>query len=308
MDTGTKPRITLWDVCVVGILLAFAWNGSATTILLAVIAFFLYLRIRASPAKSAPALESKIPAPESETDSDENVFIIHNDELRGGGTTGAEIVLDVDVSHSPCKNHFRLRSHFDTDVGKSEYEYRIEGTDVFVRLLHDYSEDYTGGPEWKGWDVRDGVVLENDIRDRYEKQNQHLPESVKSINDVSDKAADLKKATEWTQLVPVSFGGLKYFILSKYLPTAGARRYLRQELERLKLGVNSITKEAAKLGYEPDESRGLRLIKGRQPPAEEDIVKIWEAASIDRPEFYSGVKLIAVLQELLGDKTEARSG
>jgi hypothetical protein len=302
---GIKPRITFWDVCVVGILLALAWNGSATTILLAVIAFFLYLRIRPSPAKSASALESKSPAPESETDPDENTFIIQNEELRSGGTDRAEIVLDVDIGLNPCKNHFRLRSHFDTHVGKSEYEYRIEGTDVCVRLLQDYSEDYTGGPEWKGWDVRDGVVLESDVRDRREKQNQHLPEQfAKSIENISDRIADLNKATEWTQLVPMGFGGLKYFILSKRLPTADARRYLRHEMERLKLGVNWITKEAAKLGFEPDESRGLRLVDGHDPPTEEDIEKMWAAASIARPEFYSSVRLIAVLQELLGDKTE----
>lgn len=299
---GIKPRITFVDVCVVGILLAFAWKGSATTILLAVIAFSLYLVIRPAPAKPDPALDSEIPSPASETDSDDNIFIVHNEMLRGDVTNKAEIVLDVDISLNPCKNHFRLRSHFDTNVGKSEYEYRVEGTDVCVRLLNDYGEDYTGGPEWKGWDVRDGVVLENDIRDRRESQNQHLPEQlVKAVDNISDRTADLTKATEWTELAPMNFGGLKYFILSKRLQTADARRYLRQELERLKTGLNSITQQVAKLGFKPDESRSLRLIDGQDPPTEEDVVKMWEAAGISPPEFYVGMRLIWILQDLLGD-------
>jgi hypothetical protein len=100
--------------------------------------------------------------------------------------------------------------------------------------------------------------------------------------------------------------GMKYFILRKKLPQAGARRYLRQELERLKLGEIGFFKEGEKYGLEPDESSldGLKLMEGKSEPSTEDWKKLFASAQtygISDVEFSWGKKLKGVPEKLLGN-------
>jgi hypothetical protein len=139
------------------------------------------------------------------------------------------VTLDSDIEHRPCLNHFRLYSRidsrYDIDIRESEYEYRTDDTKVFVRLLQDYSAG-TGGEEWC---VRGGVVMEDDMRARHAAMQVGVPARVieglrLSGLGIDESIADLKKKTEWSELLPSHWNGLKYFILSKKLPRERATK------------------------------------------------------------------------------------
>ncbi len=270
------------DGLVFGALVALAWGSSAQTVLLAAIAFLLYLLVRPNPSK--PTDHPPVAA------SGGNEFVVERDEL-----SLSEIELDVDINYRPRKNHFRFDSRFDTASSDAEFEYKLEGTKVFVRLLHESSEDI--GVK-KHWDIRDGVVQEADIRERSKTEIGFIKHSA------DGKIAALKKAVEW-QEIPSSYGnGLKYFILYKNLPTDDARRFCRQEIERLKRGGDRFIEEATKIGFILDETSKwrLRLPDGVDPP-EDERRKLFESISsfgISYDEFTMAPGLIAALDKYLG--------
>jgi hypothetical protein len=279
-------ELTLGDYVVALFLIVIAWRGSAQVVLLAVIALLLYLVVRfyvfhLTQVKAIPETES--------VNDDEQVFEVDSGEL-----VSQKIELDVDINYRPYKNHFRFYLRYDTSQSVSEYEYRIEGTDVFIRLLQDRYQD-AGVP--KTWDVLDGVVQETDVRARWGKEVAVLR------RDGEKDMADLKKRTEWSKVSSSSWGGFKYFVLAKNMAQSDARRFLRQELERLKMGISSFTKQAAKLGLEPDDSWGLRLADGRLGTLSDDEFNKLKASAetfgIFYLEFIAGNKLIAVLQKLV---------
>jgi hypothetical protein len=152
------------------------------------------------------------------------------------------VELGVDFDRRPAVNHFRTTSRYYT----SDHEYRIDGTSVFCRLM----EDRHGGPgvsEYK--DVRDGVVLESAIRER----NRATPRDYFHGFNVDDEIDQVRREVEWHEMGPLFRErwedsrlriGLKYFILAKKLPRPDARRYLRQELERLTTRLNNRLKVA----------------------------------------------------------------
>jgi hypothetical protein len=264
---------------------------SPTVLLLCIVAFFLWLRARPSPKTDTPSL-AEVPAPEK--DPDENTFII--DEHTYGGSS---LDLDVDLRHKHCEGHFVRQSRFEECSGGSEFEYRVEGTEVFQRLLHDYEDAPIDG---RTWDVRDGVVLEIDTRERNEKQCSKtglLEGALLSLTDINGKIDRLKNATEWNKM---EGGVVKYFILSRKLPLPDARRFLRQELERLKMAIKSFTKEAVKVGLELDDDQGIRLANNRSEKySKEEFDKLLSSAGISENEFFSRNRLLAVLRELLGE-------
>jgi hypothetical protein len=232
-----KFKFTLWDALVFGALAALAWGKSAQTILLAVIAYFLHLLVRSqfSRRDATPIISE-----------DDNEFLVDDD-----GLSHATVDLDTDIDYRSRKNHFRLDSRFDTASRDAEYEYKIDGTKVSVRLLHESLEDI-GVP--KVWEVRDGVLLEADFRERLKTNMTFSGQEAREA-----EIADRKRALEWHEMLPTHFNGLKYFILWKNLPRDEGRRYLRQETERLKLGSDRYMEEAAKIGFIHDEMSRRRL-------------------------------------------------
>lgn len=264
---------------------------SPTVLLLCLVALFLWLRVRPFPEAATPLVAEEL-APEN--DPDENSFII--DEHKYGGSS---IELDVDTGHKYCEGHFVRESRFEECSGGSEFEYRLEGTEVFQRLLHDYEDAPIDG---RTWDVRDGVVLEIDARERNEKQcskTGRFEEPLLRLTDIDGKIDRLKNATEWNKM---EGGVIKYFILSRKLPLPDARRFLRQELERLKMAINSFTKEAVKVGLELDDDQGIRLAKNRSEKcSNEEFDRLLSSAGISKNEFFSRNRLVAVLQKLLGE-------
>jgi hypothetical protein len=214
-----------------------------------------------------------------------SVFVLYDDDQGD-----AHIELDVDMQRRPLLNPFLLDGRHETSFGKSVYEYRIEQTVAFYRLIEDEQEDMGGAYQ----DILDGVVQESAIRERY-----HWP-------DVDQKILGLKRQTEWQELVSWAFHSVKYFIFLKKLPEPSARRYLRQELERLKLGTSAFFKEAQKYGLEQDENwaNRFRVKAGESKPSEQHLKALFESAhsfGITEMEFSWGKTLPMRLEKLLCD-------
>lgn len=275
---------------------------------------FIYVKLAAretgTESSQAPGAEGDI---EVRSDNDENGrekdFVIAAD-----GDTDRYVSLD-----DPCLNHFTYFNRYEIYSGESEFEYRIDGTRVFVRLLQDFSDEPGKGREW---DVRDGVVMESDMRARDTNEIADFPSGLTKAlrsarGSVDENIADLNKQTEWCELLLMGIRadfkdsscaigshlvGLKYFMLSQYVPPADARRLIRQELERLKMGIGGFTKEAAKLGLEPGGRHGLKPMQGRPSPSGDEISKLVESIptfGISYREFTSREWIVAALEKQL---------
>ncbi len=274
---------------------------------------FIYVRFAAKQTDAEIAVSPNGKAEEDlngkgDVNETENRFVIESDN---------DFQRHVDLDE-PCLNHFKYYNRYEIYYGKSEFEYRIDGTRVFVRLLQKYKED-PGEP--RKWEVRDGVVMESDMRSRDEDQAANsfpLMDALRAFNgSIDEQIADLNKQTEWCELVVMGIEadlqndycaiashlvGLKYFILSKRVPPADARRLIRREIERLKMGAGVFTKEAAKLGLEPGGDYGLKPIDGHSWPSGDGFKKLVEslpAFGISYEEFRSREYLVAVLEKLL---------
>ena len=250
--------------------------------LIAFIAFFLYLLIRSKFTDGMPGVFGS-----------GNKFVV--DDTSDEKLT---VEVDVDFDRRPAVNHFRTNSRYLTHYSSADYEYRIDGTNVFCRLIEDRHED-AGVPEYQR--VRDGVVLESAIRER----NKDVKWDWFDVNDEINPA---KKEVEWHEITPLSWHGLKYFILAKKLPRHDARRYLRQELERLQTGAAAFFKEAEKYGLERDDNSRLidrlKVAEGKTQPPDNDIQNLFASAQnfgITDLEFSWERKLTGVLQKLLGE-------
>lgn len=106
---------------------------------------------------------------------------------------------------------------------------------------------------------------------------------------------------EWCVLLPSYLNGLKYFILFKNLPRDDARRFFRQEIERLKLGSSRFIEEAAKVGFVHDETADWRLrLPDGIDPSKESRQALFDSISsfgISYDEFTMAPGLIAALEK-----------
>jgi Ca2+/Na+ antiporter len=232
-----------------------------------------------------------------EPKEEDNEFVIDKDI-----DSFSSVEIDLGLDYRPLANHFRINSQFDTSRSATVYEYRVDTgggkPEVQLRLIDNQYED-VGVPRYH--DVRDGVVMESDMRKRDE-------ESKFRIIKIEDRIRELQKEVQWQKMESTWGSGLKYFIISKKLPQADARRYLRQEMERLKAGESAYLQEAEKLGLERDEMSKsldrLKLSEGKPRPSDEDLRKLHESAEtfgLTRVEFAWGAKLLGVLKKLLRD-------
>lgn len=187
----------------------------------------------------------------------------------------------------------RYRSYFHTPdydvIWEEVHEYRIDGTRVFHRVLESKADRY-GEIEYE---VQDNVVLEHEIRERYQKNVE--PGRLESI----------RKSVEWNEVA----GQLKYFILSRHpesLPTAEARRYFRQELQRLQCGFDGVIKRASEFeGRLIDQEllkfelpNGVSMESLSDALSEEHI----RSYNITLAEFRDGMNRVKTLRKLLGEE------
>ena len=171
--------------------------------------------------------------------------------------------IDSNINYGYAKNHFRLYSLFGFSETITEYEYKITDATVLIRVLNERST-YPGEPD--KCEIMDGVVQESVIRQEY-KQSE-FAESVRGP--VETAVAESKKQTEWQPLRPASWNGLAYKILALNLPVPDARRYFREEIERLNRGTEKLADAWRAQGYELRQTeKGNELLPIVEPSPEE---------------------------------------
>jgi hypothetical protein len=310
-------KLKYYDWCVFGFLAVAAFSGGFTVALLAAIAGLLYLIVRRYFSVSKTTGIAITPSALAESPPEMIEFFVHDSD-KHDVVDRDTIELDVDINRRPAPGHFLLVTRFDRYRGKYEYEYKIDGTSVSLRVLNSYDDPSPANLE-EEWKVRDGVVLESELRARDEAMKFKLG-SMKFklgssiLKSIDEDIASLKSQTEWQELTSWAFNGFKYFLLNRSLPALDARRYLRGELERLKLGIARATQEFAAYGVEPDPNPesidGWRWIEGKKPEdakIAEVVQPFWDKVKtgtfgITAEETgRDGRQLIVHLQKMLGE-------
>lgn len=143
----------------------------------------------------------------------------------------------------PEQKKFKVSSSIKDDVfyNNSTIEYKISANPVelqmrTVELSHEPPKD---------WSIKDGVVLESELR--------------KNKFNTQERIDELKKAVEWSKVSIFGNHEVNLYILSKHpeiISKEDYRKFLRQSLERLKLGVSKV-EEAVK-----NDTHGLQFHTG----------------------------------------------
>jgi hypothetical protein len=181
-------------------------------------------------------------------------------------------------------------------VFHSDHEYRIEGVTVFTRLLEDKTDQMGQDTHYS---VKDNVVLEHDIRQRHSKAFE--------LRTIEEELQRYRDAVEWSEM---HSGELKYFILHRspdQVPLFEARRFFRQELQRLQAGIDGIIKGAAELGVSVNDDQGFLDFTFPATFPEEGTAAMHTLLSeeslrrlgISYHEFQRGKRCIAYLEALL---------
>jgi len=211
----------------------------------------------------------------------------------------------------PTAKRIRLCWHtpdYDS-TGEAIYEYKMDGYNVESRLFEQFTGEYSI-KERNVYVVKDGAVLETEIRERAQKDKF----SVSLGETVDEKIAKLNSETKWT-ILPIS--KLKYFIMSKhphFYPDGELKRYFRQELERFKSGFNKLKVKAQENGYVisntdygtqihcPDNA-GDSERKQLSDTYETVFTKqIFTEAGLSQSEFSNSIEIIEMLSVLLDEK------
>lgn len=141
-------------------------------------------------------------------------------------------------------------------ISHSTYQYKIDGTSIYMRLISDYSDHY-GRIERN---VMDGVVLESEIIERHDGTS-FLSEPLES------KINKLQSQLKWDILLRRD---LKYFIFSKHddvFKESAIRRMIRIELEKLRASKRALIAKATNLGLEVTPSdEGFEILFPEQYP------------------------------------------
>jgi hypothetical protein len=280
-----KLRLQDWILIWGGVIATAIWGNSWRDWLTLAVVILLYLIVRTLWPKQT-TLNPKRAAEEDNTF--QITYSTEHDILEK-----EELDLDVDLTYRRTPNHFRIHRQFDITVADWEYEYRVTPTGMSARLLQFRSES-AGEP--KQWSVRDGVVQEADMRATWAKTKY-------TWDDVEEKIANLKLETEWCVIPPLYWNGASYFIIAKKLPQPDSRRYFRQELERLRRGMDLGTNELAKLNYkQTEDGKKVPLVEPEVKASADQWTQFWETIpkfGITTSEFSNGKVLITLLNKLL---------
>lgn len=150
---------------------------------------------------------------------------------------------EMRISPTLCRIRHSWHSPDYDATGQTIHEYKIDGFNVEIRLIEEYSGQYDI-KEKNIYTVKDNVVLESEIRERAK-----VDKYANFGETVDDKIKRLKKEVEWSSL---HTSKMKYFILYRHaydFSDGEFRRYIRMELERYKTSLQNIEEYAKKNGY-----------------------------------------------------------
>ncbi|MBC7498693.1 hypothetical protein H7170_03565 [Candidatus Gracilibacteria bacterium] len=141
----------------------------------------------------------------------------------------SEITLDI------SNKKYYLYSHSPDYQGvyNSVYEYKIEDNIIYQRLLESKIEH----PGEEYYEVRDNVVMENDLHERSRSNEGPLQEFLISNN--IEIILNLKKRIQWHELNRIRAYETVYFIMSNHpeiFPKDELKRIIRTDIENVKSG------------------------------------------------------------------------
>jgi hypothetical protein len=162
---------------------------------------------------------------------DKNTYVITS----GSGTRDWNIHLELDK-----KNHTFAINACDPDFGEhiDTYEYKFEGTELWTHTIeakHKY-------PDHTEYDIKNGVVMEQNYRNRQKDALFSSPEKVE------EKVQKLYSEIDWEKNPNPAFA---YFILFRHrdlFDDATTKRFLQSEYERLTYGFKRLEERVDKLG------------------------------------------------------------
>lgn len=225
-----------------------------------------------------------------------------------GNDDPSTLVLDPgewysEVRAIPSQRLLKFHTHTpDYDFeSNSTFEYKFEESQLLARLIEHTSHHYTDIERH----VKDGVVLESEIRKRAEGSSFRLTK-------VEDEIA---KYTEQVQWQPFDRYDVRFFVMAQHpdlFPHRELRRLARLELERIKLATENVNQLAKKLGVEIEETSEGFSFMHPETGTEEMKTKAEQLFSDEAlkllgtsfGELYIAKKMIADLQKLLGEKKE----
>ncbi len=129
-------------------------------------------------------------------------------------------------------------------VFNSTEEYRFEGNQVLTRLI----EDYTEHPGEEVWHVKDGVILESEIRQRHEQSK------VPQVRSIEEELARYASQVQWH---PIENRMVRFFVMAQHpsmFPMRERRRIIRSELERLEASARKLRDVVTANGLELHET------------------------------------------------------
>ena len=146
---------------------------------------------------------------------------------------------NVDLKLAKRSRTFAINAR-DPDFGEhiDTYEYKFEGTELWTRSIeakHKY-------PDHTVYDIKNGVVMEQDYRDRQKDALFSSPE------EVEEKIQKLYSEINWEKNPNPAF---TYFILFRHgdlFDEITTKRYLQSEYERITYGFMRLEERVNKLG------------------------------------------------------------
>lgn len=180
----------------------------------------------------------------------------------------------------------------------STFEYKFDGEQLFTKL----EEDHTEHPGTDDWHVRDGVVLESEIRKRADGATFRF---ISADEEVSEYTSQIT----W-HLAPRNI--VRFFVMAKHpelFPYKALRKLMRGELERVRMVTQRVITEAKTLGVEIEETAIGFEFRSPKNHSEHDKKQAAQFFSIDslevlgtsHAELNTSKKLQAELLTLLGD-------
>ena len=172
------------------------------------------------------------------------------------------------------KNYTRYQGNRDT-----VYQYRFDGYQLFERVIELKIIYSLVGHICE---IRDNVVMENDIRDLRQKHDSHM------FQYKLDEWLDiLKKYIEWSEC---KVNRIKYFILFRHFnayPNIELRKYFRTEVERISTGYKKVQNNVVKFGFHISIDDGYCQIKGRDKQQWNDNIREFRKLFYDNDNFDS---------------------
>ncbi|ACH40669.1 hypothetical protein Gbem_3677 [Citrifermentans bemidjiense Bem] len=195
---------------------------------------------------------------------DSNDFALSFDEDENDWVT--ELYLSKETKTYTITSHSPDHTSSHTTV----FEYAFNSTSVKSRTIEHKFSYFTNDE----YDIRNGVVLEDEVREKFEESDKYSFSS-KSIE---EKLADLRADTEWSE--PTT--RIRYFLLFRHgevMNDVALQRFFRSEIARIELGYRQLEKEVNRMGWQVvppdfDEQARYMPLRRQEGTGEENVPAI----------------------------------